>query len=44
MTGRKGSWRRVRRAQLHPTGFEIKFRAGSNPIGGVFEICDDENL
>ena len=34
----------VRRTQLDTTGFEVKFRACSNPTGGVFEICDDKNL
>ena len=31
-------------AQLHLTTSELRFYAGSNPIRGVSEICDGENL
>ena len=30
-------------AQLHSTKPELRFRAGSNPAGGVSEICDGED-
>ena len=31
-------------AQLHSTKSELRFCAGSNPVCGVSEICDSENL
>ena len=30
-------------AQLHSTKPELRLRAGSNPAGGVSEICDGED-
>ena len=41
-------WRRgvvaITTAQLNLTKPELRFCTGSNPAGGVSEICDDENL
>ena len=31
-------------AQLHSTKPELRFCAGSNPVRGVSEICDGEDL
>ena len=31
-------------AQLHSTKFELKFCAGSNPVRGMSEIRDSEDL
>ena len=30
--------------QLHSAKSELRFCAGSNPAGGMSEICDGENL
>ena len=41
-------WRRgvavITAAQLHSTNPELRFCAGSNPAGGVSEICGGEDL